>query len=108
MRAGKLNKKISILNPVEVQSTVSGELTVTWSTYLKNRWASVSPLSGRELYIAQQYKAELDTTFTIRYSEGITPEMRIVYNESSYHIHSVIDPEEEHKELNILASKVTT
>ncbi len=108
MRAGRLNKKISILSPAAVQSTVSGEQTITWSTYLRNRWASVEPLSMREQVITQQIAAQQDTRVTIRYATGITPDMRIVYNGSSYFIDSVIDPEDRHTEIQILCHKVVT
>ena len=106
--AGKLNRKIDIINPVEVKSSLSGELITTWSTYIKNRWAMVIPLSGRELFTASQYKAEVDTTFIIRYSSGVKPDMRVVYNESSYYISNIIDPNDDHKELQILTRRIST
>ncbi len=108
MRAGRLDKKIDIIKSTEAQSTLSGEMTRTWSTYIKNRWAQVEPLSGRELFQSNQWRANVDYRFTIRYSSGISPQMRIVYSGSSYQIHSVIDINDEHKEIQMLCSRVTT
>lgn len=108
MRAGKLNKKVTILYPVTVQSTVSGEQTITWATFLRNRWAGVEPLSMREQVLSAQIAAQQDTRITIRYATGITPDMRIVYDGSSYFIDSVLDPDYEHKEIQILCHKLST
>jgi SPP1 family predicted phage head-tail adaptor len=40
----------------------------------------------------------------MRYIPGIKAGMRIVYNSSYYDISSVIDPEEQHRELHIMAT----
>ncbi len=108
MRAGRLDKKINIINPVETQSTASGEMTITWSTFLKNRWANVCPLQGRELYQSKQWNAEVDYKITMRYATGLSPRMRVVYNGSSYHIHSIINLYDENQEIQLYCSRVTT
>ena len=54
MRAGRLDKKINIAKSTFATSTLSGEQIPTWSTFISNRWASIEPLSGAELFRIQQ------------------------------------------------------
>lgn len=89
MLSGKLDKKISILNPVETQSTVSGTQTVTWSTYISDRWAQVQNVSMRDLYRSGVDGQFLEHNIVIRYTTGIDVNMRVVYNGSTYMIVAV-------------------
>lgn len=106
MRAGRLDKQITIIKPTEVQSTVSGSQIITWSTFLKNRWSGIENLTGRESYRSKLVAEEYDTKFTIRYATGINSKMRVIYEGSSYFIHSVVDIEK--KQLDLFCSKVST
>lgn len=54
-------------------------------------WANVEGLSGRELFEAQQTRAEADHRVTIRYRDDITPTMRIVNDGRSYNITAAAD-----------------
>ena len=66
--------------------------------------AYVEPLSGRELFAAQQVNAETTTRITIRYVSGITAAMRIVHEDVVYNIQSIIDPEMRHAWLIMMCS----
>lgn len=91
MLAGRLNKKISILNPVSTQSTVSGTPTITWSTYLSNAWAQVEPVRMRDIMKSGVLGQELVNKITIRLTSGIDVNMRVVYNGSTYLIQDVTE-----------------
>lgn len=91
MLAGRLDKKISILNPVSTQSTVSGTQTITWSTYLSNAWAWVEPVKMRDIMKSGVNGQSLVNKITIRRTTGIDVNMRVVYNGSTYLIQDVLE-----------------
>jgi len=103
MRIGRMNKKIDIREQVTAQSTATGDPIVSWSTYLKQRWARVRPMNMRERFNAQQTQAMADTEFTIRYTTGIHPTMIVIYNGATYNIESIM-PDEDECELQLLCS----
>ena len=69
-------------------------------------WASVSPLSGREFYEAGQSQSEVTHKLRLRYRPGIKTEMRIVYGSRIFAILSIIDWEERHESLLIMAKEL--
>lgn len=69
-------------------------------------WAAVEPLRGREYFEAHQVQAEVTTRIRIRYRPGVRPDMRVVYNGRIFNIQSVIDPEERHRELQLMCREV--
>ena len=87
-----------------VQNTF-GEPVETWEEYAV-RWAGVEPLEGREYLQAQQTQTAVDHRIRLRYDTEtalITPAMRIRYGARLFDIQSVIDPEERHVELPLMA-----
>jgi SPP1 family predicted phage head-tail adaptor len=106
LNAGKLNKRISIERSVAGSPAVNefGEPVVIWDE-LAEVWAAAEPLSGREFWAQQQVQSEITTRFRIRYRTDILTGMRVVYNSAIYMIKSIIDPLEEHEELQLMCSE---
>lgn len=75
-------------------------------TDVANIPARVEPLEGRELLMAQQTGMERPHRFTIRYRVGMTGAKTIIYDSRTFDIHSVMDPEEKHRELVITAEEL--
>jgi len=65
--------------------------------------AFVSPMSGREYEESQKIRAETTYKISTRFFRNITPEMRILYNGREFKIVSVLDLNERHEELQIVA-----
>ena len=66
MRAGRLRHRLIFEESVEVESTSgSGEMIKTWNE-VGTRWGSVDPLSGKELFTAQQTSSRVSHRITIR------------------------------------------
>ena len=107
MRAGRLNRRISIRKSTSPPDSYGGQIP-TWSTFLNDAWAQVRPLSMREMWQADQVSSPIDTEFLLRYATGITPSMIVVYDGKEYNIHSVIDVGDKHTELRMLASRRST
>lgn len=104
MNISKLRHRVTIQNKVTLPDGYGG-VTSTWQD-VATVWASVEPLNGRELYAAQQVKAELSHRVRIRYMSGIKPEMRIAFDNRTFEIEAIIDPEERHESLELLCSEV--
>jgi SPP1 family predicted phage head-tail adaptor len=104
VRSGKLRHQIAIMQAVETRSA-TGQPVVTWATFA-TVFASVEPLRGREFFASKQIQAQVDVRIRIRYLEGVVPKMRVIFGTKTYLIDSVIDPEERHIEMQIMAQEV--
>jgi len=87
MDASKMDRRIRIEQYTQAQDDY-GEPIETWAV-LDTVWAEVSPLSARELFLAQQVSAQADTRFRIRHRTDLTRTMRIVYDGATYDIYSI-------------------
>ena len=67
--------------------------------------AFVSPMSGREYEESQKLRAETTYKIVTRFFRGITPLMRILYENREFEIVSVLDLNEQHTELQIVAAE---
>ena len=50
-----------------------------WNDVLTT-WANINPISGREYYQAETVNSDLTHKIRLRYRKGITPDMRVIYN----------------------------
>jgi SPP1 family predicted phage head-tail adaptor len=100
--AGPLDKKIVLQHSVQTVDDFGGTVD-TWTTYA-TPWARVRPLKGRELIAAKAAQSEVTTRIEMRYRPDVTTDDRIVYGGKYYNISAVIDPEEKHEELQIMAT----
>lgn len=106
MRAGRLRKRVTIQQKTTpVTQNTYGEEAPVWET-VATVWASVEPLRGREFLEARREGAEVTTRIVMRYQSGIAPEMRATYDGHTYDVLSVIDPEERHRELQLMCREV--
>ena len=80
--------------------------TERWETAF-SCWCGVEPLSGREFWEAAAVNRENEVRFTIRYRKDVSPEMRIRLDGTVYDITSILDKNNRHEALEILARTVT-
>lgn len=92
MRAGELDRRITIETPTDVRDAEAA-ISQTWAAFvpvggaaLVDIPAKVIPRRGTERFAAAQINVEFDTTFRIRYVAGITAKMRIQYDGVTYDI----------------------
>jgi SPP1 family predicted phage head-tail adaptor len=103
MRAGQLRDRVLVDEPYTAQNSV-GEITTTWRTR-GAVWAAVMPLSGREILLAQQLTALVDTRIRMRWSpkvDGITPQWRLRMGLTVYNILSVLPQGKAHEEIECM------
>ena len=67
----------------------------------------MEPLSGREFWEAAAINRENEVRFTIRYRKDVSAEMRIRLDGTVYDITSILDKNNRHEALEILARTVT-
>ncbi|MHB1652343.1 MAG: phage head closure protein [Desulfitobacteriaceae bacterium] len=104
MDPGKLRHRVTIQQNTPTQDD-EGVMADNWVD-LASVWAMIEPLQGRELLTAQAITAEITTRIRIRYRDGITSEMRILYGTRVFDIQAPIDPEEKHQELQLMCREV--
>ena len=70
-------------------------------------WCGAEPLSGREFWEAAAINRENEVRFTLRYRKDVSAEMRIRLDSTVYDITSILDKNNRHEALEILARTVT-
>lgn len=104
MNPGRLRHNIKIQKPTLAPDAISGN-EVIWEDFLPKVRASIAPYQGREYFQAQQVQSEASTRILIRYVSGINTSMRIIYGERVFDIISIIDPKEQHRELQLMCKE---
>jgi SPP1 family predicted phage head-tail adaptor len=100
MRASTFRHRVTI----QQRSTITdalGQPTIEW-TDVATVWAEVSPLSGRELMLAQAARTQISGTVTIRFQRQFADPVamaaqRIVYNGRYLNITASRDVDETHQ-----------
>jgi len=110
MRAGKLNRKISVRAPAYASRSTDGQPILTFTTVLSSAWCDVQPIEGKELFTADNRYAEVTTRFVLRHSSlttSITPACIVVESNTTheYDIKAVIDVGDERRTCEILATR---
>jgi SPP1 family predicted phage head-tail adaptor len=106
MNPGKLDRRITFARLVQTENAFQ-DYTYAWVDVLTT-WAQVRPQSGRRQLEAGEQVISEGTIFTTRYRRDFTPtkEMRILYKDRYYTIHSVRDIEDRHR-FNEIITRVT-
>ena len=106
MRAGALRQRITLQALVagSPQQTPSGESAAVW-TDIVTVYARVSPLSGRELFAAQQYASEVTHAIRVRWRAEITDRMRVKFGTRFFTIHWLRNLDERDIEIELLCSE---
>ena len=103
---GELRHKISIQQYSKLTNDY-GEVEINndgiWTEVMTIK-AGIYPISGREFFAAETVNSEITHKVKIRYTEGLKPNMRIVFNNRIFSIESIINFKELNIELQLLWS----
>ena len=106
MRAGRLNRQISIRYPVSTARSTDGAPIITTSTLLADVWARVDPKTGSEIYRDRNRWEVTETDFFIRHTTvSITPSMSVRYDGNDYDIKAVINTDERNREIQLITKR---
>ena len=107
MEAGKLRHRITFQTRSTSQDAY-GELVPVWTDFT-TVWASIAPISGRELLAAQATQNESRFTITTRFFpwfDTVTaPAMRIVFGTRIFNILDADNIDERNRELRFSCSE---
>ncbi len=98
MNAGRRRHRLTIQHLVP---GIGWGVDPTWDIYTMV-WGSLEPLRGSELLAAQQVQSEVTGKSGLPFVPGVTPAMRFLCKGRMYQILVVIDPEERHRELQLM------
>lgn len=111
MKPGAFSQRVTLQRRVETRNAI-GESVISYVD-ASRAWAAVEPLTGRELFNAQQTQAEITTRIRMHWQRGITERMRVVHTTSHqspqiqdvYDVVSVIDVRSAHYELQLMCAR---
>jgi SPP1 family predicted phage head-tail adaptor len=101
---GNLRHRITFQKQTEAQNDY-GEEIKDWVDEA-TVWASINPISGKEFFSAEKVSSEVSHKINMRYTPGISPDMRIRFNERFFSIISVINFQERNIELQLLCKEL--
>jgi SPP1 family predicted phage head-tail adaptor len=103
MRAGKLDKRVTLQSP-PIGRDSHNQPTGPWVDVV-TCWAAIEPLSAKERFVAGAADAEVTHRIRIRYRAdvGFSAKMRVKYGARIFRVEGIRDPLEAHRELELLA-----
>ena len=115
MACKEKNKKVTIETLVGQTADAHGQVDQTadanWGAYC-TAWCSCiskgSSTSSREFWKVTQVNADVDHAWTAGWSrmlQGVTPDMRLIFEGNTYEILAVIDVDMDHLEIQILTRR---
>ena len=106
IRAGDLDKQVSVQSVARV-SDGQGGYTDTWAAISGMPvWANIEPAKGRELYLAQQLQFARPYTVAIRYMSTVTGAMRVLFGTRVFRIGSLHNPGEYGEKLVMVCEEI--
>jgi SPP1 family predicted phage head-tail adaptor len=86
---GRLRERVTVQRATETRNRL-GETTQSWGTFAE-RWASVQGLSSREVLLTGQQQTEVTHRVRMRYLDGMTGTMRILWRGRVLEITSLLE-----------------
>lgn len=103
MRSGELRHRVTVQKVTTLVDRF-GDPKPTYSP-LATVWASVEPLTAREVLQAGEAAADVTHRVRLRYMPGVSSMGRVVFGDRTFEVTSVINPEERNRELVLLCQE---
>lgn len=104
MRAGDLNKRLTLQYPVRTPDTMGG-FAVVWTTAAEI-FGAIWPVSASETVQAGQATMTITHKIRIRYRANVKASWRIKFGSRYFSIVGIINPNESNKLLDLLCREV--
>lgn len=101
---GEMRHRINIYNPDTVDDQAAGPVAA--GALLRQVWAAIEPMSGREQAFMAQRQLQATHRITIRYAADITPYMKIMFDVRVFKIVGMVNLDEKNQFLEITAREV--
>ncbi len=76
-----------------------------WQDF-KKVWGKAKTVKGYEYYQAAQDQSENTTRWIIRYTKGLTSDMRVLYKGRVFEIENILHDDEQEKTLTVICKEV--
>ena len=106
VRAGRFRHRVTVQQP-DGSADDHGERTQAWVSFgTAGRWAAIEPLSGRELVVAAQVDPQLSVVIRMRFTPGITTQMRVLIHDNRIlNIGYIVNRDERNRELDLFCTE---
>ena len=105
MRSGNLRHKIKIQSLGNTTDSVFGGVEPSNYQDFKTVWSSITPISGKETFLANKDFATVTHKIKIRFIPGLNASMQIDFQGRKFKIMNIRNFAEMGKELEILAEE---
>src|SRR5687768_1853806 len=111
MKAGELRFRVTVERPI-LQDNSFGESAVSYES-VAEVWAGIKPMLATEKFRAGKAQHEVTHEIRMRYAPYVHPACRLRYEDAAagltryFNIHSMLDVNERHSELEMLCVEVT-
>lgn len=105
IQAGKLRHRVLFQQPTTRPGQFNEPVPTGTAAAVLTCWAAIETLTGRELWLARQVRADVTHRIRMRYRSGLEPRMEAVYQGRVFELLEVLDPDERRIELEILAKE---
>lgn len=103
MRVTRLNHRITFQRLTTIQGEYGPE--EGWEN-LNTVWADIKPITGKTFFSAMQINSEITHQVFIRYTKGISPSMRILYQGRLFEILYVMNYDEGNETIQMLCKEL--
>ncbi len=100
---GKMRHRVRVETPTFATDSFGGQ-TQTFAL-LRRTWAHIEPLRDREYLEAQQIRGDITHKITMRRVKNMTPKCQIVHGSRTFHIVSVVNPDEQDRFHKVMAKE---
>jgi len=101
--SSQLRQKLTLQREVRTNDDVGGYVR-SWVD-VADLWAEIIPMRGNEKLFGNQVQAVVTHKIKLRYREGVTPEMRLMYDNRVFNVRHVINVSEMSEVLELLAEE---
>ena len=104
MQIGSLNKRIDIQAETKISDGMGG-YTTSWSTVASSIPAAIWPTSAKDITAMNSTTMIISHRVRIRYRSVLRSSWRLKFGNRYFAIVSIIDPNEEHKMLDLMCKE---
>lgn len=99
----RLKHKLMLQQEVRISDDAGG-YSRDWKD-IAALWAEIIPMHGDERSIAGNLQADITHKILLRYREGVTADMRLLFDKRAFNIRSVINTHEKNETLELYVSE---
>lgn len=105
IQAGKLRHRVTINKPILGGTPDAYNAQAQSQQLVGTFWASVEPISGREIEVAKTYAATVSHKIQMRYVPGILTTYQLLFNGRTFNINAVLNAEERNRMLTLFVTE---